>query len=62
MARREQPIGQICEYCHLVRATHFCSGCGRWVCGGLVCNAKATGAAIKKGAAALQQLGNRYMP
>lgn len=31
----------LCEYCGFRQATHFCSGCGKWVCNDLWCNTQA---------------------
>lgn len=35
-----------CGYCG-APATHFCSGCGKWICDRFLCNAK--GAAVALG-------------
>lgn len=44
------PAGKpICEYCGTRQATHFCSGCGHWVCSWPTCMARASAAAIKRG-------------
>jgi len=40
-----QPGGQTCAYCGLA-ATHFCSGCGKWVCDKGICASKAAVSAI----------------
>ena len=37
--------GQTCAYCGL-SATHFCSGCGKWVCDKMSCAAKGAAAAF----------------
>lgn len=36
----------ICDYCKNRPATHFCSGCGHWVCSSPLCLFKAAAAAI----------------
>jgi hypothetical protein len=39
---------QLCEYCHTRNATHFCTGCRKWVCSNAVCLARATAAAGRR--------------
>lgn len=42
-----EPQGEACEWCG-EPATHFCTGCGKWVCDALACGLKSTIAAGKK--------------
>jgi hypothetical protein len=39
-----------CEYCNQRPATHFCDGCQHWVCNNPICLARASAAALKRGA------------
>lgn len=42
---------RLCEWnCGRI-ATHFCSGCGKWICSSPGCLAKSTAAAVRKAAA-----------
>ncbi len=46
----------ICEYCNIREATHFCSGCGHWVCSNVRCNAAAIATATKRAAVAVRDV------
>lgn len=30
----------MCEVCRNAKATHFCTGCRKWLCDGFMCNLK----------------------
>lgn len=38
---------RVCEYCQVRNATHFCSGCGKWVCDDARCMSRAAIKTIK---------------
>jgi hypothetical protein len=44
-------MNEKCFYCGEV-ATHFCYGCGHWLCNSAHCNARAAGEAARKAGAA----------
>lgn len=41
MLDKYEDLTMLCEYCFKRAATHFCTGCGHWVCDDKLCNARA---------------------
>lgn len=34
---QKPPPGQMCQWNCGALATHYCNGCGKWICSGLAC-------------------------